>query len=251
VFYRVDYTLAVLLAGFLIGLGVSRRSSRFTAPVTARAYFEMVLVLLALRLVCLIGYEVQPHINAWNISLGALLDISTLLFGLLFGLALRRADRHALVTDNAVFAALTLTTAFFFAMTGIGKAFSMDWMINFFHQSGYSAAFLKSIMIVEVFAALAMLVPVSMMAAVLVLTVDMFGAIYTHVHNSDPLNDSTDAVRQLIYLAVIAVLWTMRHNAAQEIPRRRIPYATVAAGAVICCLAAIAGGVLMRHAAHP
>jgi hypothetical protein len=250
VFYRVDYTFAVLLAGFLIGLGVSRRSSRFPAPATARAYFEIVLVLLALRLVCLIGYEVQPHFSAWNISLGALLDVSTLLFGLLFGLALRRVDRHALLTDNAVFSALTLTTAFFFAMTGVGKAFSMDWMTNFFHQSGYSAAFLKSIMIVEVFAALAMLVPATVIPAIVALTVDMFGAIYTHMHNGDPLNDSTDAIRELIYLAVIAILWNLRRNAAQEAPRR-VPWLSIAACGAVCLLIAVVGGILMRHNGHP
>lgn len=245
-FYRVDYTFAVLLAGFLIGVGVSRRSSRFTAPVTARAYFAIVLVLLALRLVCLIGDIVQPQISAWNISLGVFLDISTLLFSLLFGLALRRADRYALLTDNAIFSALTLTTAFFFAMTGVGKAFSMDWMINFFHQSGYSAAFLKSVMIVEVFAALAVLVPATVMASTIVLTVDMFGAIYTHLHNGDPLNDSTDAIRELIYLAVIAILWSLRRNATHEAPRR-VPWLGIATCGAVCLLIAVAGGILMRH----
>jgi uncharacterized membrane protein YphA (DoxX/SURF4 family) len=248
--YRVDYTLAVLLAGFLIGIACSGRTSHFETSFIARAYFKIVLALLGLRLVCLIGYEVQPQISVWNMGLGVFLDLSTLLFGALFGLAQRRSERHTLLTDDAVFSALTIATAFFFAMTGVGKSFSMEWMTNFFHQSGYSVAFLKSIMIVEVFAALALLIPATVIPAILALSIDMFGAIYTHVHNGDPLNDSTDAIRQLIYLAVIAALWIMRRPTAHEI-RRRIPYATLAMGAVLCCLIAVAGGVLMRHAAHP
>lgn len=246
--YRVDYTLAVLLAGFLIGLAAGRRVAHFPVEVVARTYFEIVPVLLGLRLVCLIGYAMQPQTSAWNMALGTTLDISTLLFAALFGLALRRS-RRGLLTEDAVFSALVLATAFFFAMTGVGKAFSMDWMTNFFHQSGYSVAFLKSIMIVEVFAALAMLVPATVMPAILVLTVDMFGAIYTHVHNGDPLNDSTDAIRELIQLAAIAIFWTMRRPAPDKAPRR-IPWLGVATGGALCLVIAVAGGILMRHA-HP
>ncbi len=246
--YRVDYTLAVLLAGFLIGLAAGRRVAHFPVEVVARTYFEIVLVLLGLRLVCLIGYAMQPQTSAWNMALGTTLDIFTLLFAALFGLALRRS-RRGLLTEDAVFSALVLATAFFFAMTGVGKAFSMDWMTNFFHQSGYSVAFLKSIMIVEVFAALAMLVPATVMPAILVLTVDMFGAIYTHIHNGDPLNDSTDAIRELIQLAAIAIFWTMRRPAPDKAPRR-IPWLAVATGGALCLVIAVAGGILMRHA-HP
>jgi uncharacterized membrane protein YphA (DoxX/SURF4 family) len=211
-------------------------------------YFEVVLVLLGLRLVCLVGYVAEPHINIWNTALGAVSDMSSLVFGIPFGLALRR-DRDELITEDAIFAALTLATAFFFAMTGVGKAFSMDWMTNFFHQSGYSVAFLKSIMLVEVFAALALLVPATVMPAILVLTVDMFGAIYTHMHNGDPLNDSTDAIRELIHLAAIAALWIMRRRARQD-ASHRVPWLALATGGTLCLVIAVAGGILMRRA-HP
>lgn len=247
-FYRVDYTLAVLLAGFLIGLAAARRVAHFPVEVVARAYFRIVLVLLGLRLICLFGYVMQPQASAWNMALGTTLDIFTLFFAALFGLALRRG-RRALLTEDAVFSALIVATAFFFAMTGVGKAFSMDWMTNFFHQSGYSVAFLKSVMIVEVFAALALLVPTTTLPAILVLAVDMFGAIYTHVHNGDPLNDSTDAVRELIQLAAIAILWTMRRRARQD-ASHYVPWLALATGGALCLVIAIAGGILMRHA-HP
>ncbi len=248
-FYRVDYMLAVLLAGFLIGLAAGRRVAHFPVEVVARAYFGIVLVLLGLRLICLIGYVMQPQTSAWNMALGTTLDIFTLLFAALFGLALRRG-RRGLLTEDAVFSALIVATAFFFAMTGVGKAFSMDWMTNFFHQSGYSVAFLKSVMIVEVFAALALLVPTTMLPAMLVLTVDMFGAIYTHVHNGDPLNDSTDAIRELIQLAAIAIFWTMRRPAPYKAPRHILWLGMAACGA-LCLVIAIVGGALMRHIAHP
>ena len=67
-------------------------------------------------------------------------------------------------------------------------------MTTFFHQSGYSVGFLKCVITVEAFAALALLIPATVLPAILVLTVDMFGAIYTHMHNGDPLNDSTGAI---------------------------------------------------------
>ena len=252
-FYRVDYLLAVMFVGLLAGLAFSRISSRFPAQQVARSYFFIVLALIGLRIVCFMGSAANPQLAFWNIAGGAISDLGSLLFGALFGLAARRADhsadRTALLLEPAVFSALSISTASGFALAAIGKAFSMDWMIGFFHQSGYSTAFLKCIMITEVFAALAMLIPATVLPAVFALAVDMFGAVYTHIHNGDPLNDSTGAIGSLIHLAIIAALWMMQRRAQRETPRR-IPFFALAAGGVLCLLIAVAGGILMRHLAH-
>lgn len=249
-FYRVDYLLAVMLAGFLIGMACSRSTSQFSPSRIARAFYVITLALIGLRIVCFLGSVAQPKVALWSIAGALASDIGLLLFGALFGLALRRQDRRGLLLHPAIFSALCIGTAASFALSGIGKAFSLDWMINFFHQSGYSAAFLKCVMSVEVFAALAMLIPSTVIAAVAVLAIDMFGAVYTHVHNGDPLNDSTGAIGALIRLAVIAVLWA-RQRPSPEKPPRRLPLAAIAAGGAFCLIIAVAGGALMRHIAHP
>jgi uncharacterized membrane protein YphA (DoxX/SURF4 family) len=251
-FYRVDYLLAVMFVGLLAGLAFSRITSRFPAQQVARSYFFLVLALIGLRIVCFMGSVAKP-LTFWNMSGGATSDLGTLLFGALFGIAARRADhsadRAALLLEPAIFSALCTATASGFALAAIGKAFSMDWMIGFFHQSGYSTAFLKCIMITEVFAALAMLIPATVLPAVFALAVDMFGAIYTHIHNGDPLNDSTGAIGSLIHLTIIAALWMMQRRAQRENPRR-IPFLPLAAAGVLSLLIAVAGGILMRHLAH-
>ena len=248
-FYRVDYLLAVMFVGLLAGLAFSRITSRFPAQQVARSYFFTVLVLIGLRIVCFMGSAANPQLAFWNITGGAISDLGSLLFGTLFGLAARRTDRGALLLEPAVFSALCISAASGFALAAIGKAFSIDWMIGFFHQSGYSTAFLKCIMITEVFAALAMLIPATVLPAVFALAVDMFGAVYTHIHNGDPLNDSTGAIGSLIHLAIIAALCMMQRRTQQE-TARRIPFFALAAGGVLCLLIAITGGILMRHLAH-
>jgi uncharacterized membrane protein YphA (DoxX/SURF4 family) len=250
-FYRVDYLLAVTLVGFLIGLACSRRSAHLPPVRIARAYLGIVLALLGLHAAAITASVVQPHLDFWNVAVGVITNLRTLLFAALFGLALRRGDGRALLLDRATFSAICIATAFTFALSPIGKAFSMDWMINFFHHSGYSTAFLKCTMIIEVLGALALLIPSTVLPACIVLSIDMFGAIYTHIHNGDPIHDSTDAYRELLRLAAIAVLWTMHRWSARRDAPLRIPLLGVAAGAIGCLLLSIAGGVLMRHIAHP
>jgi uncharacterized membrane protein YphA (DoxX/SURF4 family) len=241
-----------MFVGLLAGFAFGRISSRFPAQQVARSYFFIVLALIGLRIVCFMGSVAKP-LTFWNTTGGAISDLGTLLFGALFGIAARRGvqgtDRTALLLEPAVFSALCISTASGFALAAIGKAFSMDWMIGFFHQSGYSTAFLKCIMITEVFAALAMLIPATVLPAVFALVVDMFGAVYTHIHNGDPLNDSTGAIGSLIHLAIIGALCMMQRRAQRETPRR-IPFFPLAAGGVLSLLIAVAGGILMRHLAH-
>lgn len=241
-FYRVDYVFAVLGAGFLIGLLAGTWTLRFAASRLAQAYFNAVVALLALSSVSLTFRLTLGHGPAWT---GAIGDLSGILYGALFGIAVRRNDRRELLLDRSVLSALAISIAVTFASAGLGKAFSMTPMHAFFAQSGYPDAFLRFIIIAEVLGGLAMLIPCAVPAALAGLGVDMFGAILTHIHNGDPLNDSTGAIAMLLRLGVFSVLWERSRPAAAT--SLRGPLLRVAAAALICLLIAGAGGLLLRH----
>ena len=90
-FYRVDYVFSVLGAGFLIGLFTGKRTSRFPASRVAQAYFYIVIALLALSSISLTFRLSLGHGPAWT---GAISDLSGIVYGALFGIAVRRADRR-------------------------------------------------------------------------------------------------------------------------------------------------------------
>jgi len=241
-FYRVDYVFAVLGAGFLIGLFTGRWTLRFEAAQLARAYYGAVLTLLTLSSIRLTIFLMLGHGPAWA---GVISDLSELLYGALFGIAVRRDDRRELLLDRAVISALAITIAVTFASAGLGKAFAMTPMHEFFAQSGYPDAFLRFIIVAEVLGALAMLIPCAVPAALAGLGIDMFGAVLTHIHNGDPLNDSTGAIAMLLHLGVFSVLWERSRMAATA--SLKGPLLRVAAAALICLLLAGAGGFLIRH----
>ena len=225
--YRVDYVFAVLGAGFLIGLFSARWTLRLAASRIALVYFNTL-----------------GHGPAWT---GVINDLSGIVYGALFGIAVRSADRRKLLLDRAVLSALAISIAVTFASAGLGKAFAMAPMREFFAQSGYPDAFLRFIITVEVFGALAMLIPNAVPAALAGLGIDMFGAVLTHIHNGDPLNDSTGAIAMLLRLGIFAVLW--ERSRTEKTTSLRWPLLRLAAAALICLLLAGAGGLLIRHRA--
>src|ERR1700742_1618975 len=241
-FYRVDYVFAVMGAGFLFGLFIGKRTLRFPPSRVAEAYFNIVIALLALSSMSLTFRLWLGHGPAWT---GAISDVAGVLYGALFGIAVRGADRRELLLNPAVLSALAISIAVTFASSVLGKAFSMAPMPEFFAQSGYPDAFLRFIIIIEVFGALAMLIPYAVPAALAGLGIDMFGAVLTHIHNGDPLNDSTGAIAMLLRLGVFAVLW--ERNRTAKTTSLRWPLLRLAAAALICLLLAGAGGLLMRH----
>lgn len=245
--YRVDYILAVLLAGAIVGLLLSRWVTPISPSRLARWYFGAVAITLVLRAVFFVCGLVLNDASFWTLAGGAVGDTGGLLFGALFGLASRRADRRDFLLDPAIYSALCLSVAVVFAIAGIAKAFSIQGMTEFFTQSGYSASFLRIIITGEVLSALALLIPQTEILAVSALSVDMFGAIYTHIHNGDPLNDSTGAIGVLIRLLPIAVLWLLRRQSGKAASYIRTSFLTVAMGAVVCIIAAVAGSEIVRH----
>jgi len=182
-------------------------------------------------------------------------DLLGLFFGILFGLAARRKDTRELLTDPSILGALCMALAFTFALAGVGKAFSMAPMTDFFTQSGYSVTFLKFIVIAEIFAGIGLLLPWAVVPALIGLTVDMFGAVLTHIHNGDPLNDSTGAIGALIRLFVVGVLWALSRRRGASSSSVRNSVLSVATVGVVCLLIAIGGSAAMHHlgteATHP
>ena len=240
--YRVDYAFAVMGAGFLIGLLSGKWTLRFTTSSMAQAYFNAVLALLALSAISLTSFLTLGHGPAWT---GVIGDLSGMLYGALFGIAIRRDDRRDLLLDGAVLSALAISIAVTFASAGLGKAFSMGPMHAFFAQSGYPDGFLRFIIVAEVLGGLAMLIPCAVPWALAGFSVDMFGAVLTHFHNGDPLNDSTGAIAMLLRLGVFSVLSERSRTATTA--SFRWPLLRLAAAALICLLIAGAGGLLIRH----
>ncbi|HEY1744049.1 MAG TPA: DoxX family protein [Granulicella sp.] len=246
-FYRVDYTMAVLLAGFLIGLLVGTATEKVAATPLARRYYAAIAILLVLR-TSIFAYTMLISPQSVLTTVGGITgDLSGLLFGVLFGLAVRRKDTRELLIDPSIFGALCMALAFTFALTGVGKAFSMAPMTDFFTQSGYSVTFLKFIVIAEVFAGIGLLLPWAVVPALIGLTVDMFGAVLTHIHNGDPLNDSTGAIGALIRLFAVGVLWALSRRTGSSSPSVRRSILSVATVGAVCLLIAIGGSAAMRH----
>lgn len=257
-FSRLDYALAVLFVGFLAGLLLNRLLRTKGASQLARNYYVFVATLLVLRTAAFVSSALMNQPNLWRYVGGGLGDVLGLLFGALFGVAALRPDARAFLTDDSILWALRMVLAFTFAVAAIAKAFSVASMQQFFGQSGYSLTFLKFIICAEVFGALGMLLQWAVIPALIGLSVDMFGAVVTHIHNGDPVNDSTGAILLLVRLAAVGTLWALLPRRSAQSPRLRRTIISVAAVAVCCLLMAVSGSVVIRSlsgsatvASHP
>jgi hypothetical protein len=208
----------------------------------------VVALLAVLRVFPLVWTLVDTPPELMNLAGKLIGDLSIVMFGAAFGLALRRQDVRAFLTDPEMLGAFYLALAFTFASAGVGKAFSMTPMIDFFSQSGYSLGFLKFIIIAEIFGALGMLLPWARIPAWFGLTIDMFGAVLTHVHNGDPLNDSAGAIGLLIRLFALAVLFGLVARSREAQPRISSAVLRATVATVICFGIAFGGSVAVRQA---
>ncbi len=244
-FYRVDYMMAVLLAGFLAGV-LSSKALEGTSPSRlGQRYYGIASVLLVLRTGLFACSMLLTDASFWSTLSGVTGDLLSLLFGFIFGVAARRSDARALLTVPTIIKTLCMILAFTFALAGIGKAFSMTPMTEFFTQSGYSVSFLKFIVIAEIFGAVGLLLPWAVVPSLLGLAVDMFGAVLTHIHNGDPLNDSTGAIGMLIRLVVVGVILEWSRLDSKGL---RQSVLRVGGAALVCLAIAFAGSSTMRHA---
>jgi uncharacterized membrane protein YphA (DoxX/SURF4 family) len=247
-FYRVDYILALMAAGFLLGALFSKKAENVSPHTLARAYYAAVASLMALRIAAYAWTTITTH-AAFVGTVGSVIgDLSIVTFGAAFGLALRRHDARSFLTDRSLLDAFLLALAFGFVLAGVAKTFAIAPMTEFFTQSAYSVPFLKFIIIAEIFGGLALLLPWARIPAWTGLTIDMFGAVITHVHNGDPLNDSSGAIGMLIRLVAVAILFGLRpreRDVAQP-PLSRALFVAIGA-AVVCLCIALGGAVALRH----
>jgi hypothetical protein len=246
-FYRVDYILALMIAGFAVGAVLSRSAEAMVTSQLARIYYAVVALLLVLRTTSFALTTLTVHAGFIGTVGGVVGDILTFLFGAAFGLAIRRRDARVFLTDTSLIGAFYLSLSFTFALAGVGKVFSMTQMTEFFTQSGYSVGFLKFIVIAEIFGALGLLLPWARIPAWIGLTVDMFGAVLTHTHNGDPLNDSTGAIGMLIRLIVIAILFGLQQRDHEMQPRISKAVFRAALVTVVCFCIAVGGSAVLRH----
>jgi hypothetical protein len=250
-FYRVDYALAVLFAGFIGGVSFSRRTAAILPSRLARGYYVAVAILLVVRTAVFACTLLTTDQGFCGIAVGFTGDFAGFLFGALFGLAARRTDARKFLVDPSVLDALCMAIAFTFSMAAVGKAFSLAPMTEFFTQSGYSVAFLKFVVIAEIFGAVGLLLPWAIVPSLIGLTTDMFGAVVTHIHNGDPLNDSTGAIGLLIRHVAVGILWALRPRSGKSERTVRNSLFGVGAIAIACLLFAIAGSVAVRHLSPP
>lgn len=242
----VPYVISVFLVGLLLG-AISARFVRSVPDSKLAQWFYIATAVLLCISFSINAYIMLGHLPAAFTVVaqfsGSLLSAC---FAAIFGIASRRTDPRRLLSEPRVFAAFQMAVALTFAIAGIGKAFNVVFMTQFFNQSGYSVSFLQLIMLAEVLGAVGFLLPWAFVPAFLGFTIDVFGAIVTHVHNGDPLNDSTGAIGIVIRLAEIAALVVLapRGLFARFSLRSRIGLALSAA--VMCLVIAIAGSSMLH-----
>ena len=245
--YRVDYMLAVQLAGFLAALIFSRRTADVPRDRLAYGYYGAIALLLVLRTSAYMG-GIFLGSSSSNVAGAIFGDLLGFLFGALFGLAARRKDAREFLTHRAIVSAVCMGLSFTFAIAAIGKMSVLERMTEFFTQSGYSVTFLKFIISAEILGAVGLLLPWSVWPALIGLSIDMFGAVVTHVHNGDSINDSTGAIALLMRLAAVAVLLSLRPRARKPVRTVRTSMALTAAVMAVCLGVALSGAA--RERAH-
>jgi uncharacterized membrane protein YphA (DoxX/SURF4 family) len=194
----------------------------------------------------------NPHnASIWNTIGAAIGDVGSFLFGALLGIAALRTERRQILCDPEVYSILCLSAGLGFVMSGYIKALYMQGMIEFFAQSGYSTSFLKFIMTIEVLGGIGLLISWTVLPAIAGLSVDMFGAIYTHIYNGDPLNDSTGAIGALIRFSAIVALWAWRPRSDDVEGSVRRRFVAAGLGMALCLSTAVAGSALIRRFSPP
>jgi len=246
-FAGVVYLISILLIGLAIGAILAPLARSRSDSELAGAFYRLTAFLLttsfSLNVWIILGSSSNAAVVPARVF-GGLLSAS---FAAIFGIASRRKDSWRLLGQPSVLEAVRMTVALTFAVAGIGKAFNMPFMTQFFTQSGYSITFLKFIMIAEVLGAIGLLLPWAFFPALLGFTIDMFGAIVTHVRNGDPIDDSAGAIGLLIRLAAMAAMIVMTSDGKTTRRRSLRGKILVASCAGVGCLAiAILGSSVIR-----
>lgn len=253
--YRVDYIVALFLAGLIVGALLSRPTSRVEPSRLARRYFILFAIIIAMRVLVFVCLALRLKASVFGMIFAGTGDATNFLFGMIFGLAALRSDRRELLCNSAVSSVLCLSAGIGYVINGyLSASIGTKSMSEFFVQSGFSAQFQMFIATAELLGGIGLIIPWTALPALAGLSIDMFGAIYTHIHNGDPLNDSTGAIGALIRFAAIVAIWAWpRPGSGMKSTHRRLAGAAIVG--VLCACTAIVGGTLVRraqrHAAVP
>jgi uncharacterized membrane protein YphA (DoxX/SURF4 family) len=168
---------------------------------------------------------------AWFFVDGVLLAAMVTSFDVIKGLPSRdnTLTEVLLLPENVWAAQLSLASQYVTA--GLLKILTRE-SLDFFHQSGYSTTFFFFIAVWEVFGGLGLMLRRLAMLALVALSIDMLGAIFTHYHNyftrelPGPFGNSLDALRMLFLMAYVA--FALRHE-------RRSHVASALKGFTVVC----------------
>lgn len=242
----VHYLVSLLLAGFLGGTILAPVVGPRSSLEIARAFYWVTAFLLVVSFTAAVCIMLGCSPKTFPIIAKIAGASLTMCFAGIFGIAVRWKGSPRILSQPEVLDAIRMTVALTFAIAGIGKAFNVPFMTQFFTESGYSVTFLHFIMLAEVLGAVGFLLPWAFAPALLGFTIDMFGAIATHVHNHDPLDDSAGAIAMLIRLAAISALLVAapRGRFARYGARTRV--LLFSSAAIVCMAMAITGSALLH-----
>jgi hypothetical protein len=132
-----------------------------------------------------------------------------------------RHELRAAVFSSGMVRASRYFTASYFLMVGLFKWITFA-EYPFFQASGYSKTFYVFICAFECACAAGLLLKITVLPAVLALTIEMAGAVYTHFHNyfakgaPAPFLNSLDAFRMLVLLTYVGVATLQRDPLARK-----------------------------------
>lgn len=230
-----------MVIGGVAAVTLAPRLQRTSAPTLAHRYLVAVAVLMSVRVVAYVLANVFGQLAIRPASTGPY-DLTNLLVGALFGLALvhaRRGGFDHFFRAPEVLLAMRVATGIAFVLAGLVNIFIMtSGRPDYFVLMGYTKSFHLFIVTAEVLGGAAILLPWHWLtiAAACGLTIDMFGALYTQLHVGAPLDAAAFA---MLFRLIPLVLLVAKG--------RWIP---VAMGAVACAVVAIMGAVFL-HQAQP
>jgi hypothetical protein len=137
------------------------------------------------------------------------------------GILFRKGRWGDVWLDHRTIGAARLWVAVFYMACGVNKVLTRE-TLDFFHSSGYSTSFFFLIASWECGWGLVLAWGRAWVPAIVALSGDMAGAIYTHYHNyfsrgfPGPFENSLDALRMLLLLSYLA--WALLQPAPQTGP---------------------------------
>jgi hypothetical protein len=229
--------LALIAAGAIVAVALSRRLERVEPARLARAFLVAITALMGVRVAAYVAGNVFGLQAVRPLSAGPY-DLTNLLVGGVLGLAAVHAARRSFAAfwrEPDLVLALRIAVGIAFILAGLANVYRPENGERLFTQLGYTKAFRLFILTAEVLGGAALLLPWPWLTLVAAagLAIDMFGASYNFLW-AGPQVDAY-GLSMLFRLVPLAML----------VARGR--WAAIAAGAIACAAIAIAGATLLRH----